>query len=108
MFEEFTKEKLDKFGEVQYEEPSSSEAEKETPPKVEESGRKIDINFLEKVSELVRERDEIKKMIKNMPKTVEVGSEWYIVSMYWIEKWQKYVNFDESKNWDLVSAMHPG
>lgn len=33
-------------------------------------------------------------MIKGMAKTVEVGSEWYVVSMDWIGKWQRYVGFD--------------
>lgn len=33
------------------------------------------------------EADKVKLMIKNMPKKVEVGSEWYIISMTWIDKW---------------------
>jgi len=33
-------------------------------------------------------------MIEKMAKSVEVGSEWYCVSMTWINKWQKFVNFD--------------
>jgi hypothetical protein len=42
------------------------------------------------------ESDKVKFMIQNMAKTVEVGSEWYIVSMTWINKWQKFVGFDGS------------
>ena len=33
-------------------------------------------------------------MICEMAKTVEVGSVWYVVSMDWIGKWQKYVGFE--------------
>ena len=33
-------------------------------------------------------------MIEKMARTVEVGSEWYCVSMTWINKWQKFVNFE--------------
>mmetsp|Transcript_31098 Transcript_31098/g.47497 ORF Transcript_31098/g.47497 Transcript_31098/m.47497 type:complete len:81 (-) Transcript_31098:2782-3024(-) len=29
-----------------------------------------------------------------MPKAVKVGSEWYLVSMKWIQKWQSYVGFE--------------
>jgi len=32
-------------------------------------------------------------MIEKMAKTVEVGSEWYCVSMTWINQWQRFVNF---------------
>ena len=42
------------------------------------------------------EADKVKLMIKNMPKKVELGSEWYIVSMTWIDKWQKWVGFESS------------
>jgi len=35
-------------------------------------------------------------MIKNMAKSVKVGSEWFLVSMKWINKWQKFVGFEES------------
>lgn len=33
------------------------------------------------------EAEQVKFMIANMPKKVEVGSEWFIVSMGWISKW---------------------
>ena len=33
------------------------------------------------------EADKVAYLLKNMAKTVEVGSEWYIVSMAWITKW---------------------
>lgn len=37
-------------------------------------------------------------MILDMPKTVEVKSVWYVVSMKWISNWQKYVGFDTKSN----------
>ena len=40
------------------------------------------------------EADTVKQMIADMPKTVEKDSEWYIVSMAWINQWQQYVGFD--------------
>ena len=40
------------------------------------------------------EASQVKFMIQKMAKTVEVGSEWFIVSMKWINCWQKFVNFD--------------
>jgi hypothetical protein len=40
------------------------------------------------------EADKVKFMISEMAKSVKEGSEWYIVSMNWINKWQKYVGFD--------------
>lgn len=43
------------------------------------------------------EAEHVKELITNMAKVVEVGSEWYIVSMKWIEKWQKHVNFDQEE-----------
>lgn len=30
-----------------------------------------------------------------MAKNIQVGSEWFIVSIKWINKWQKYVRFDQ-------------
>ena len=47
MFEEFSKKELDKFGEAPVEEELSSG---ETPEMNQETGRKIDVNFLEKVN----------------------------------------------------------
>lgn len=55
----------------------------------------------------VSEADKIREMIMNMPKTVEVGSVWYIISMQWIYKWQAYVGFDD-QNKDMVGKNHPG
>ena len=40
------------------------------------------------------EADKVKFMIQEMAKTVKEGSEWYIVSLKWINQWQKYVGFD--------------
>ena len=36
-------------------------------------------------------------MIQNMAKSVEENSEWYIISMDWINKWQKHVGFDDTE-----------
>jgi len=33
-------------------------------------------------------------MISEMAKTVKEGEEWFIVSMAWINQWQKFVGFD--------------
>ncbi len=40
------------------------------------------------------EAEAVRKLIKSMPKTVEEGSEWFLVSMKWIQKWQAYVGFE--------------
>ena len=58
------------------------------------------------------EADEVKQMLANMAKTVAVGSEWYIVSMSWIQKWQSYVGFksgdDEESKDATENGPHPG
>lgn len=36
-----------------------------------------------------------------MAKRVEVGSEWFIVSQSWINKWQKFVGFDDGVSNDI-------
>ena len=51
-----------------------------------------------------REAELIKGLIKDMAKRVEVGSVWYIVSMAWISKWQKFVGFEEN----VPKGAHPG
>ena len=43
------------------------------------------------------EAEYVGDMIKTMAKRVEVGSKWYVVSMDWISKWQKYVGFTEGE-----------
>ena len=40
-----------------------------------------------------------------MSKSTEVGSEWYIVSMEWIFKWQKFVKFGGESD---QAGEHPG
>lgn len=50
----------------------------------------------EKVN-LEAEADEAKQLIANMAKSVEVGSEWYIVSMKWILRWQEFVGFNQGE-----------
>ena len=42
-------------------------------------------------------------MISKMARKVELGSTWYIVSMSWIEKWQKHVNFEGNNTEDHPS-----
>ena len=32
----------------------------------------------------------------DMPKRVEVGQEWFVVSMKWIKKWQQFVGFEST------------
>jgi hypothetical protein len=44
-------------------------------------------------------------MIAAMAKKVEVGSEWFLVSMAWINKWQKFVGFDGD---EAPSEVSPG
>lgn len=41
------------------------------------------------------EAEEVRELIKSMPKSVEKKSEWFVVSMCWINKWQTYVGFEE-------------
>ena len=49
-----------------------------------------------------------------MAKTVKEGSEWYIVSMKWIQKWQAFVGFkqgDDEESKDAGASNlgpHPG
>ena len=43
-----------------------------------------------------------------MATKVTVGSEWFLVSMSWIEKWQKHVNFDEEEESAQKERPHPG
>ena len=47
-------------------------------------------------------------MISKMATKVTVGSEWFLVSMSWIEKWQKHVNFDEEEESAQKERPHPG
>jgi len=42
-------------------------------------------------------------LIKDMPKSVKIGSIWYVVSLNWIEKWQKWVGYDDEKDKSDVS-----
>lgn len=51
-----------------------------------------------------KEAELVKGLIKDMAKRVEVGSVWYIVSMAWIAKWQKFVGFEENQE----KGPHPG
>lgn len=43
-----------------------------------------DDDIIEKVNVDFGEAEDVKNMIANMAKKVEIGSEWYIVSMSWI------------------------
>lgn len=51
------------------------------------------------------EAEQVKFMIANMPKKVDVGSEWFIVSMGWISKWQQSVGFEDDQS---PSGVNPG
>ena len=51
------------------------------------------------------EAEQVKFMITNMPKKVDVGSEWFIVSMAWISKWQKFVGFEDDQT---PNGINPG
>lgn len=42
-----------------------------------------------------------------MPKSVKVGSIWFVISMSWIQKWQSYVGFDELSKGE-TQKEHPG
>ena len=42
-----------------------------------------------------------------MPKTLTVGTSWYVVSMQWILKWQLFVGFEDDLK-DHVGEQHPG
>ena len=47
-------------------------------------------------------------MLEKMAKSIDVGSEWYVVSMKWIEKWQHYVNFDGGEETKSTERKPPG
>lgn len=58
------------------------------------------------VEQLKEEADCIRDLIKNMPKNIKPGSQWFIVSMTWINRWQAYVGFDDGSQ--PQPAKHPG
>lgn len=37
-------------------------------------------------------------MLQNMDKTVEQGSKWHVISIKWVQVWQKYTYFDLLSN----------
>mmetsp|Transcript_1956 Transcript_1956/g.3412 ORF Transcript_1956/g.3412 Transcript_1956/m.3412 type:complete len:110 (+) Transcript_1956:205-534(+) len=47
-----------------------------------------------------------------MPKRIKEGSEWYVISMKWIERWQRYTGFgnlDQDEDGDnSAPPQHPG
>ncbi len=47
----------------------------------------------------------VHEMFNRMDKLVKAGSPWYIISMKWIDKWQKYTFFDylSSEKGDNIS-----
>jgi hypothetical protein len=47
----------------------------------------------------------VKQMLSSMAKSVDQGSQWYIVSMAWINKWQKYVGFDGPAQLDAKPGL---
>lgn len=42
-------------------------------------------------------------MLQDMDKFVEIGSSWYVVSMFWIKKWEAYVGFESE-----ITGEKPG
>ena len=49
--------------------------------------------------------------MRQMPKSVEVSEEWFVYSMHWLEKWERYVYFDlieESKPSSDKLRPNPG
>ena len=44
-----------------------------------------------------------------MAKNIKLSSEWYIVSIKWINKWQNYVRFDQDDQSESdIKIQHPG
>ena len=57
------------------------------------------------------EANKIKELFQKMPKRVEIGSEWFVVSMKWITAWQDYIGFDDEEGDDGKEREfgdHPG
>jgi hypothetical protein len=36
----------------------------------------------------------IRELMRQMPKSVMLGDEWFVYSMQWLRKWETYVYFD--------------
>lgn len=36
----------------------------------------------------------VRELMKQMPKSVMLGDEWFVYSMAWLRKWESYVYFD--------------
>ena len=73
--------------------------------KAEAYADKMDKKMDQRAATEEPEADKVKKLIKEMPKSVKEGSEWYIVSMKWINKWQNYVGFNQEES---TKGDHPG
>ena len=44
-----------------------------------------------------------------MAKNIQLSSEWYIVSIKWINKWQNYVRFDQDDQSESdIKIQHQG
>ena len=43
-----------------------------------------------------------------MSKRVEIGEEWFIVSMKWIKKWQEHVGFESESQDESARGPNPG
>lgn len=43
-----------------------------------------------------------------MAKNIQASSEWFIVSVNWINKWQKYVRFDDDEQSESENFQRPG
>lgn len=53
----------------------------------------------------------VRELMKQMPKSVMLGDEWFVYSMAWLRKWESYVYFDlieQTKPSDEEARPHPG
>lgn len=46
------------------------------------------------------EAAKVQKMMKAMASRIEIGEQWFIISMKWIKKWQKYVGIEQTEDDD--------
>ena len=51
------------------------------------------------------EAKKVRAMIKDMPKLVREGQEWFVISMSWIKKWQAHCGFDSLDSEDQAEAQ---
>lgn len=56
---------------------------------------------------------EVQELMRLMPKSVQLGEEWFVYSMVWLRKWEDYVYFDlidstKPSSGSSDSRAHPG